>query len=94
MSDWPTFLAIGALALSAFAFVSRSMEKSLSIREHDEYKSQEKEKAILRDKILELETKSVRAELDHLRRQIQILEQTRPTTEVLEARFNNLKNHT
>jgi hypothetical protein len=41
MTDWSelnTVIALGALVVAAFALLSRSFDKSLSIREHEAYK--------------------------------------------------------
>ena len=44
MTDFPTVIAIGALGIAGFSLISRMLDKSLSIREHDEYR-----KAVERD---------------------------------------------
>ena len=91
MQDWTSFAALGALLFAALSFLFRMTDKSLSIREHEEYKAQEKEKSLLRDHILDLTRTSLQHELQIVREQIRILEQTRPTTEVLQARMDGLK---
>ena len=38
MNDWSILVAIGSLALSLFVAVGRSLDKSLSIREHEAHR--------------------------------------------------------
>jgi hypothetical protein len=35
--DWQTIIAIGAIAMSAISILARAFDKSLSIREHEEF---------------------------------------------------------
>lgn len=37
MNDWTVFAALGALIISIYSVVSKSVEKSLSIREHEAF---------------------------------------------------------
>lgn len=39
MGDWPTIVAFGALIVSLLALASKTVDKSLSIREHEAYKN-------------------------------------------------------
>jgi hypothetical protein len=78
--DWQTIIAIGALVVSVFTALSKNFDKSLSIREHEEFRNSMKG-----------DTAQVRADYhrddDRLEKRIEILEQTRPTTGELEARL-------
>ncbi len=38
MIDWTTFAAVGAMLFAAASLLSRLLDKSLSIREHEAYK--------------------------------------------------------
>jgi hypothetical protein len=78
--DWQIGLAFGALLVGAAGFLSRSFDKSLSIREHEEYRN-----SMLRN--LEDIRTSYRRECDRLEDRIKVLEQTRPTTGEIEARL-------
>jgi hypothetical protein len=82
--DWQIALAFGALAVGAAAFLSRTFDKGLSIREHEEYRN-----SMLRN--LEEMRASYRRECDRLEDRIKILEQTRPTTGEIEARLERDK---
>ena len=66
MSDWPLVLAIGAIAISGLSLLAKLLDKSLSIREHEEYKGQEKQKDELRDTIREEEMRAIRHRLRKL----------------------------
>lgn len=78
--DWHSILDIGAIALAAIAFLSRSFDKSLSIREHDEFRaSVTRELARMRD--------DYHRDDERMERRLDVLEQTRPTTGELEAKI-------
>jgi hypothetical protein len=78
--DWQSLVAIGALLVTAISFLSRSFDKSLSIREHEEFK-----------KAIEREMGQLRSwferDTDRLEDRIKVLEATRPTTGELEAKL-------
>lgn len=38
MNDWPSLLALGAIALSIINLLTRSFDKNLSIREHEAHR--------------------------------------------------------
>ena len=94
--EWTTAIALGAFLLSAMALLSRFRErtedKSLSIREHEEYRRSNEnnisgvkgdfryEMAMLRQ--------DMRRETDRLEGRIVRLEETRPTTGELDAKIN------
>ncbi len=74
-----TYIALGAVVLAAITLASQMLGKSLSIREHEEFAKNAKER------MNELKADYQR-ESDRLEDRIKILEQTRPTTGELEAR--------
>lgn len=78
--DWQSIIALAAMAIASLGFLERRFDKSLSIREHEEYKDQEKQKDALRDKIV-----------DMMAAQVRILEQTRPTGAELQSKIDNMK---
>jgi hypothetical protein len=79
--DWQLAIAFGALVVGAIGFLSRSLDKGLSIREHDEFR------AAMTREIVAIQT-SYRRECDRLEDRIKVLEQTRPTTGEIEARLS------
>jgi hypothetical protein len=78
--DWQLVIAIGAMMLAGIGVLSRAFDKSLSIREHEEFK-----------KAIEREMSQMRNDYKHddnrLEDRIKVLESTRPTTGELEARL-------
>jgi flagellar motility protein MotE (MotC chaperone) len=92
--DWlPLLIGIGGLAIAAISTISRSFDKSLSIREHDEFRKNvdaaiaETRRAYQRD-MDELRESSKR-EVNNLLDRIKVIEQTRPTTGELQALFRS-----
>ena len=84
LMDWQTILAIGALALAAFSFLSRTLDKSLSLREHDEYrKGAERTNDGLQREFWR--------EVDRLEQRLNIIEQTRPTAGELKSTADSFK---
>jgi hypothetical protein len=73
-------LSVGAILISIYVIVSNTFDKSLSIREHNEFKDQEKDKAQLRDT-------SLQRDLRRIEERIGVIEQTRPTVGELDARL-------
>lgn len=56
MLEWQTVVAFGALVLSVLSSLTRMLDKSLSIREHEEFRRNIREQfGILRDQIKVLE---------------------------------------
>ena len=82
--DWQIVLAFGGLAVAAVAFLSRTFDKSLSVREHEEYRN-----AVLRQ-LAEMRD-GYQRECDRLEDRVKVLEQTRPTTGEIEARLGKEK---
>ena len=78
--DWQTVLSIGALIVAGITLLSRTFDKSLSIRENEEFRN-----GVTRD-IAQLRSDYKRDD-DRLEDRIKTLEQTRPTTGELEARL-------
>jgi hypothetical protein len=78
--DWHTIIDFGTIALAAMAFLSRSFDKSLSIREHEEFRRS------IGDQLNRIR-EDFHREFDRIIRRIEVLEQTRPTTGELEARL-------
>jgi len=85
-NNWTLLIALGSLIVAGVAFLSKSFDKSLSIREHEEFSKNTKER------ITQVEMQGQRDD-DRLERRIEILEQTRPTTGELEARFGRKGEH-
>ena len=71
--DWQAVLALIAIGIAGLTLMSRLLDKSLTIREHEEYqRGAERQNDMLREQFLR--------EIDGLGRQLLVLEQTRPTT--------------
>jgi hypothetical protein len=77
----PTYIALGAVILSAITLASQMLGKSLSIREHEEFAKNTKER------LNELKGDYQR-ETTRLEDRVKTLEQTRPTTGEIEARLD------
>jgi BMFP domain-containing protein YqiC len=78
--DWQVVLSIGALLIAGISLLARSFDKSLSIREYEEFRSS------IRDQISQVRL-DTRRDDDRLEDRIKILEATRPTTGELEAKL-------
>jgi uncharacterized protein YqgV (UPF0045/DUF77 family) len=78
--DWPALLAVGALLVAIFAALSRVLEKSLSVREHEEFRA-----GIARE-LAQIRIDYHRDD-ERMERRLDVLEQTRPTTGELEAKI-------
>jgi len=84
MGDWTAFVGIAALAVSLFAILSRALDKSLSIREHEEFRGNMKDQfSLIREQ--------AKRDGDRIEKRLDVLEQTRPTTGELEARLQATK---
>jgi hypothetical protein len=79
-----TYIALGAVILSAIGLASQLLGKSLSIREHEEFRGN------IKDALFQIQI-AYRRETDRLEGRIQLLEQTRPTTGEIEARLDKKK---
>jgi hypothetical protein len=79
--DYQLVIALGALAISMLVALTRALDKSLSIREHEEFRGNVKQS------LAELKADYQR-ETTRLENRITSLEQTRPTTGELEARLD------
>ena len=84
MEGWQTIIALGALALAAITLLARSLDKNLSIREYEEFKA-----TVNRDRT-ELKNDMHRA-VDELKRAVEMLGQSRPTTRELEITADYFK---
>jgi acetylornithine deacetylase/succinyl-diaminopimelate desuccinylase-like protein len=78
--DWQSVIAIGALLVAGVSFLARSFDKSLSIREHEEFRNS------IRDQLAQVRL-DTRRDDDRLEDRIKVLETTRPTTGELEAKL-------
>jgi hypothetical protein len=91
-TDWSVIVAIGAVLISAIALIARSFDKSLSIREHEEFRGKVNDQfKQLRDDInrqLDQLHDDARHEHDLLLDRIKVLEQTRPTTSEIMAHLD------
>jgi uncharacterized protein YlxW (UPF0749 family) len=76
-----TYIALGAVILAAITLASQMLGKSLSIREHEEFSKNTKER------LSDLKSDYQR-ESNRLEDRIKTLEQTRPTTGEIEARLD------
>jgi predicted RNA-binding protein with RPS1 domain len=75
-----TAIAVGAAIIAVITLFSKLMDKSLSIREHDEFRRSVERDSDKKDHQRERDFDAI---LDRIR----VLEQTRPTTGELEARL-------
>ncbi len=82
--NWEIAATLGALALAAIGFLSRNFDKSLSIREHEEFRDR------VKADIAQMRT-DYKRETDRLEDRIKVLEATRPTTGELEARLGGMQ---
>jgi hypothetical protein len=82
--DWQAIIAIGALLIAGMAFLSRMFDKSLSIREHEEFRLS------IKGDIAQMRADYKRDD-DRIEDRVKILEQTRPTTGELDARITAVK---
>jgi hypothetical protein len=88
--DWlPILIGIGGLAIAAISTISHSFDKSLSIREHDEFRKNVDAAIISLRRAYQREIDELREsdkrEFDTLLDRIKVIEQTRPTTGELQA---------
>jgi flagellar motility protein MotE (MotC chaperone) len=91
--DWQAVIAIGALLVAGIGVLSRAFDKSLSIREHEEFRNAMRaEMDRMRCGVQQL-TQQAQRDDDRLEERIKVLESTRPTTGELEARLkgSNIK---
>jgi hypothetical protein len=98
--EWQTAIAIGALGVALFSAFSKLMDKSLSIREHEEYRRgvEDQIKMILirqelrltRNEHLDWITQA-RRDVDRIEELLKELAATRPTTGELEARIEAVR---
>jgi hypothetical protein len=84
--DYQLVISIGALAVSVIVAFSRTLDKSLSIREHEEFSKNVNSALAGLKHDFERET-------DKINRRVELIEQTRPTTGELEARLNKPLSH-
>ena len=82
--DWQNAIAIGAIVIAGITLLLRAFDRSPTIREHDQLK------ADLENQVANLTTQ-VRRDDDMLRDKINILEQTRPTTDTLLSIVDGMK---
>jgi hypothetical protein len=82
--DWQSLLAVGALVVAVFTALSRSFDKSLSIREHEEFRN------AIKGDIAQVREDYHRDDA-RIEARIVLIEQTRPTTGELEARIDSRK---
>lgn len=84
MDHWEILIAIGALAVALFSAFSRIFDKSLSIREHDEFRANINKKFDGVDA-------NLHREIARLENRIERIEGTRPTTGELRAMLGRPK---
>ena len=100
--DWQSLIAIGAFAVAAFSLLTRMVDRSLSIREHEEYKSQENQKAALRqrfederarliEKVYDQNHRTMLRNIRRVQKQLIVLEKTRPSAETLGTITDNFE---
>ena len=78
--DWQMAGVVGAIVIGLYNVFSKTFDKSLSLREHDEFR------ANLNDN-LKLIRDHIREDLNRIERRVELIEQTRPTTGELSARI-------
>jgi flagellar motility protein MotE (MotC chaperone) len=91
--DWQAVIAIGALLVAGIGVLSRAFDKSLSIREHEEFRNAMRADMDRMRAGLQQSVDQSRRDDDRLEDRIKVLESTRPTTGELEARLkgSNIK---
>jgi len=91
-ADWSVIVALGAVVIAAIALIARSFDKSLSIREHEEFRGKVNDQfGQLRNDInrqLDQFREDSRREHDAILDRIKVLEQTRPTTGEIQAHLD------
>jgi hypothetical protein len=89
--DWIAVgVIISGLAAST-ALIGRFFDMSVSLREHEEYKGQQKSQDELRDKAVELQTENLLRDIVRIEHRLDMLEATRPTAGQLQDATANLK---
>jgi len=84
VTDWPILIALGAFAVSVLTLVSKFLDKSLTIREHDEYrKGVERTTDGLQEQFWR--------EFDKLESRLNFIDQTKPSSGQLQDATSNLK---
>jgi flagellar motility protein MotE (MotC chaperone) len=91
--DWQAAIAIGALLVAGIGVLSRAFDKSLSIREHEEFRNAVRAEMDRMRLGIQQSIDQSRRDDDRLEDRIKVLESTRPTTGELEARLkgSNIK---
>jgi flagellar motility protein MotE (MotC chaperone) len=91
--DWQAVIAIGALLVAGVGVLSRAFDKSLSIREHEEFRNAVRAEMDRMRLGIQQSIDQSRRDDDRLEDRIKVLESTRPTTGELEARLkgSNIK---
>ena len=84
MLDWSTVAAIGALIVSGIVMFTNMFDKSLTIREHDEYR-----KGV--ERTTDGLEEQFRREIDKLEDRLNFMDQTKPSVGQLEDATKNLK---
>jgi hypothetical protein len=93
MNDWATLVALGALAVSMLALLSKTFDKNLSIREHEVFKGGVDDQLshisswlAERLEIREFDDwrEAVTRDFDKLEADLKVIEATRPTSGELE----------
>jgi flagellar motility protein MotE (MotC chaperone) len=85
--DWQAVIAIGALLVAGVGVLSRAFDKSLSIREHEEFRNAVRAEMDRMRLGIQQSIDQSRRDDDRLEDRIKVLESTRPTTGELEARL-------
>jgi flagellar motility protein MotE (MotC chaperone) len=85
--DWQAVIAIGALLVAGIGVLSRAFDKSLSIREHEEFRNAVRAEMDRMRSGIQQSIDQSRRDDDRLEDRIKVLESTRPTTGELEARL-------
>jgi flagellar motility protein MotE (MotC chaperone) len=85
--DWQAAIAIGALLVAGIGVLSRAFDKSLSIREHEEFRNAVRAEMDRMRSGIQQSIDQSRRDDDRLEDRIKVLESTRPTTGELEARL-------
>ena len=95
MLDWQTFIAIGAFAVAGITLLAKLLDKSLSIREHDEFrKGIERTTDGMKDEYLSLIRElqgQTRREIDKLENRLTFMDQTKPSVGQLQDTSTGLK---
>jgi biopolymer transport protein ExbB/TolQ len=69
--DWTIVGTVAAILIAGVTLLTRLLDKSVSLREHSEYKEQQKSQDDLRDTAVELQTKNLQDGINRIEKNLQ-----------------------